>query len=512
MKNSRVCLVGGLCVLVFSSVAVSAQGVDVEPNHPCDSAQLFGAVAYPFQVTGTLAESTPGDVDFFRFFGVPGAEMQVSLFSSGDNPLYDPMLGVFDSTCNLLLVDDDGGGFPNAFAYFTVPDDGRFVLAANSCCDYTFTESYFSGSYTLRVGPREFAGPVTGRLVDADTGMGLSGDFPTYASAVLLRCRYYGCYDWVQYVSADADGRISFAENFYGERLSPGDYQVAAWANLYENHFTEVFTLEVDASLDLGDLQMQPRRFIGSIQGRVLDALDGTPLPSEPPAWTGLYLYACPNGNDCYYYRTQAWVDREGRFFIDGRASQIEIGYYQVQVYTEQYQPRFSDPVFVGEDEALDLGDLLMQPVRLQMHPVDGCSAQEIGSRNCVLTVQLRNGTSKRLMGEVWASGQVYYTGTPGFYSVFQLGRVGTTNPMPQKVNLKAGQRANFDFQLRFPANLSENSLVCVQAFAGLNPNPTFNPENVRDFYCFWMFEGSLQPLSEKDARRMLKEQRSRPR
>lgn len=511
MTTPLIRLAGGVSIFTLFTVLPAAQGLDSEPNNPCEFAQEFGGVALPFTVTGELTESTPNDVDFFRFSAAPGESLQAALTSTGATGL-DPYLGLFDSSCGLLAIDDDGGGYPNSFMTFTVPDDGRYILAVSSCCDYDFTGGYSAGSYTLSVGPRQFSGPVEGRMVDADTGIGLAGDFPTYANAILLLCRYGGCWDWVQNVAADADGNFVFSENFYGERLSPGTYQIQAYAQGYQQFASETFTLEADQSLNLGVVQLTPRRFIGSLQGRLLDANDRTPLSGEAPNWSTVYLYFCDNGVDCFYFSAYGSVDGEGRFFISGPASWVEPGYYQVRAYADQYQPEFIGPLFIGRDEVVDLGDIPVEPVRLQMFAVDGCSAQEIGSGNCILTAQLRNATRSRLAGEVWAAVNVYNTNTPGYYSSFQLGKVGAANPMPQKVSLRAGERANFNFQLKLPKTLADYSLVCVQAFVGLNPDATFNPENVRDFSCFYKFEGSLQPLSEKDARRMLKEQRNQAR
>jgi hypothetical protein len=66
-----------LAVLVLGSVfgnipRVFAQGLEEEPNHPCPTAQNFGAVALSFTVNGSL-DSTPEspDVDFFKFTARP---------------------------------------------------------------------------------------------------------------------------------------------------------------------------------------------------------------------------------------------------------------------------------------------------------------------------------------------------------------------------------------------------------------------------------------------------------
>jgi hypothetical protein len=104
----------GLCI--FSSLLGFVPlgfGQEIEPNNTCPTAQDVGAVAFPLTRDGSL-DSTPEtlDVDFFRFTGTPGSAVKVDLEGqdTGQGTLGDPFLGLFDSNCNLLALDDDGSG------------------------------------------------------------------------------------------------------------------------------------------------------------------------------------------------------------------------------------------------------------------------------------------------------------------------------------------------------------------------------------------------------------------
>lgn len=164
----RVILV--LIIFLCSFSLAFAQGTETEPNDKCSNAQDFGAVALPFTVDGSLdtPPSTP-DVDFFEFTGTPGAIVTVDLEGSdtGKGTLSDPLLGLFDSGCNQIDSDDDGGIGRNSRLRFTIPGDGVFILAATSFNDSDFSgDGSSNGSYQLTITPAAtitiFTGTATG--------------------------------------------------------------------------------------------------------------------------------------------------------------------------------------------------------------------------------------------------------------------------------------------------------------------------------------------------------------
>ncbi len=132
----------------------SAQGKKEEPNDTCPTAHDLGAVTLPFTLNSSL-DGTPfpnGDVDFFRFEGTPNTVVRVDLEgqSTGKGTLGDPFLGFFDSGCNLITANDNGGDGLNARLAITIPADGVFVLAVTQCCDGGFNQGG-NGSYQLTI-------------------------------------------------------------------------------------------------------------------------------------------------------------------------------------------------------------------------------------------------------------------------------------------------------------------------------------------------------------------------
>jgi hypothetical protein len=122
---------------------------EIEPNSTCQSAQDLQSTAIPTTVAGYKAV---GDVDFFKFSATPGAQLTASL--GGDvshaTPLQSTAVGVFSSACAQLTSNSTIGG--STSADFTVPADGKFIVAATACCDLSFTGSgTLEGAYLLNV-------------------------------------------------------------------------------------------------------------------------------------------------------------------------------------------------------------------------------------------------------------------------------------------------------------------------------------------------------------------------
>ncbi|MGH8575860.1 MAG: carboxypeptidase-like regulatory domain-containing protein [Gammaproteobacteria bacterium] len=266
MKRTRVLqlhgspILGWLLSVIFLSLSPLAYGQDTEPNNPCTSAQDLGAVALPFVQEGELVDldPDPDDVDFFRLEGTPGAIIRVDLegAATGAGTLEDPFLGFFDSACNPLLLDDDGGVGFNSRLIITVPVDGVFVLGVTRCCDGDFSSGGI-GTYRLTLARFQSIGSIRGRVVDAVTGAPLPGGTDPFASVSLLRCEEFGC-DFVNDVPADGSGRYQFSVDFSGQRLEVGTYQVLASADQYQSGQTEPFAVGEGEDRDVGDLRLQP--------------------------------------------------------------------------------------------------------------------------------------------------------------------------------------------------------------------------------------------------------------
>ncbi len=494
-----------LSALAGFSGPIRAQGVEVEPNDSCPGAQVLGTIALPFTLTGSLTPTQSPDIDFFAIDAVPGQLLQIELLTAeSSSGLSDPFLGVFNSGCINVAVDDDGGESLNSRLRFFVPPDGHLRVAATACCDYGFTGTFSAGDYLLRITEVEPAGPLTGRLVDARSGLPLTSDFPQYAYAVLYQCDFNSCFQYINTAYPDADGRIEFTQNYYGEPLFSDHYKLYASADGYETYESEIFEL-TPAGLDRGDVEVSPLRFIGSISGRLVDALDGRPLTNSAPDYATLQLRFCPSPGFCNPV-AEGVPDSQGRFTIDGRANFLLEGEYIAVGFSAQAEPAETDFFFVAEAENLDLGDIALTPNPIQLSLQQGCGNIPASGGTCRFTLRARNGTNKRMSGYVWAAVEGYGTSSAFSFTRFQLGKVGTANPMPQRFNLKSSQAQLFDFALDIPASVRPGASLCVIGFAGADPAPQLNVQADQGFLlCITKEQSEFRVLTGKHAREKMK-------
>lgn len=134
-----------------------------EPNNT-------GTTATPIPCNTTLhAEiEAVGDVDFYSILATPNQIVAVDV-DSADLGVLDPVLGVFDSTFNLLAVSDDNPapGEPvtlEPYLDVIAPPDGIIIIAVSSYDDLDFDgvgdigPFHSAGPYTLEIGG--FCGPA----------------------------------------------------------------------------------------------------------------------------------------------------------------------------------------------------------------------------------------------------------------------------------------------------------------------------------------------------------------
>ncbi len=103
-------------------------------------------------------------------------------------------------------------------------------------------------------------GSISGRVIDAETGEPLRGDVPPFASVELRHCFDSECFDFefVNSQSTDSEGRFLFNTDFLGRPLVVGTYQVAAFADQYQQSQTAPFNVAEGEDKDIGDIPLMP--------------------------------------------------------------------------------------------------------------------------------------------------------------------------------------------------------------------------------------------------------------
>jgi hypothetical protein len=487
---------------VFSA---SAMAQETEPNNPCNIAQDFGRPPLPTSVFGELT-STPEapDVDFFRFSFAAGQTLQVDLqgSSTGQGTLTDPYLGLFDSSCNLVAVDDDSGGSLNSRLVFEVPVDEVVTLGVTNCCDGAFAGGG-QGSYLLTVSTLAAIDTITGRLVNADTGAGLPGFESPFASAQLFRCDpVSGCFEFVGFQQADGDGRFSFTTDQLGNPIAAGTYQVIASANGYETFTSGQFDVAEGEFLDLGDLPLTPFQLIGSISGRAVDAVTGEPISGSGPPFASIFLERCDSGG-CFII-AGASPDVDGRFVFDGALSFIPPGTFRLRGFAEDYVEAVSAEFPVGAFEDVDTGDFPLTPFPIRFGAVQECQIP-FGGGACDYGIEITNRSPDRYRGEAWSIVEVFPPGAAR-NTRFQLGSNGAGMPIPQRINLRQGESMTLSFQLEVPPRVADGTTVCATVTVGRDPVPQFRNQGDRFVFCSVKQSNGFEALSGKDGRRLYRE------
>jgi hypothetical protein len=150
---------------------------------------------------------------------------------------------------------------------FTTGYDG-FPLAVGSYLVRAYAGGYQGTSDQFSVGEGEHysvpditivlppsIGSISGRVVDAQTSVGLSGwDYP-YAWLELQFCDSE-CYG-VAGTSPDGDGYFRFAQQYPGQ-LPPGSYRVVAYADEYLPAEQDVGMVGEGEDVEMGDVPMNP--------------------------------------------------------------------------------------------------------------------------------------------------------------------------------------------------------------------------------------------------------------
>ena len=498
----RILLTSGL---LFVSAAGLAQGADIEPNNSCEFAQPVGEPVLPFLISGALSPFP--DVDFYQFAGDPGSIVIATHQgqASGSGTLGDPLLGVFDSSCAMITLNDDSGSVDSRVV-FEVPADGTYILAATSFPDFDFIGGG-EGSYLLTVFTAAFADSVSGRLVSARDGTPVSGDPPTAAFVELYRCEAGSCDTFTAGQPADPEGNFRFDLDSFGQRLLAGTYSLHTIALGFQTLSSAEFVLAEGEALYLGDVPMQPLPLIGSISGRLVDSLDGTPVSGFGPPFSWAQIDRCDEF-DCFpVFGTQP--DDQGRFHIEGVAVNLEPGDYRIVAFAEAYFTTATDAFFISESQDFDFGDIGLRPLPIQFSAMSPCEIPP-GGGQCEFGIDVRNRGQAAFKGEAWATID-YFRNAPPFRSArFQVGRVGAKIPMPVQINLRPDETMTLRFQLDIPGDIPDFSSLCGTITIGRAPNPQFRNLGDRFIFCGETQSGQFSVLPEKEGRRLLRDQKLR--
>ncbi len=636
-----------------------------EPNDSCATAQRLGASSLPLTISGTLdgssaypypypyptatpyqpaaattATATPAparaaaagrratatttatptmtatptaapggeapNLDFFQIVATPGSFVKIAMggLSSGQGSLADPLLGAFDGNCGYLGAADSGGDGLDAALFAQVPASGELVIAATSCCDYSFSSGGpGAGSYTLTVSEQPTIGSISGRLIDAATqepivpeeGVYISlmlqqcagsdassctfvgtgspsypapdgtfqfvqgsyqpltpgnyrvvaqaGGYRDLATAIfpvganenynlgnlamrppqvvssisgsvvdastnaplgyvyvrLQRCNVYGYCDPINQTSSAEDGSFSFSGDIWGSPLYDDTYTVVLDHFGYDSLTTGQFTPTGGGDYTLGALKLQKIPLLGSISGRLVDAISGSPLTSDSVSYGYANLLQCDDAGNCYSSVAYSPLDADGTFRFSNADSYmfLRAGRYAVSYSAEQYIDGQSASFTVAEGEDVSLGDVPVQPYPLRL--LNGASCGSIPARGgtCSYSLRLVNNQDKAVSLRAWNTLWVY---APAYSSsTFQAQDA-------QKVRLRPGESKLVRFEFDVPRKVAPYTSICTQFYVADDARGYyFAPTSQRYGFCVTKDgAGAFKPVRGEQERELL--------
>lgn len=352
-------------------------------------------------------------------------------------------------------------------------------------------------------GPAVFAS-IVGRVVSADSLEPLAA-----ASVVLIGCdKLLTCFEFLDFTLTGEDG--SFRIQVYTSVLDLGveHFQLRVESGLHQSLLTELFPVSEGEVFEIGDLALDPVRFIGTVSGRLVDRLDGRPLSGELPLHASATLERCAEFCEIL---TGILVDSEGRFVVDGVQVGAEVGTFRISGFADQYEPSSSPLFTLGEVEDLDLGDLSLDPWPVQLTDIHPCGDIPAGGGTCRFELMVRNGEETRFSGAVWAIVESPILGSFAGSTRFQLGKVGADNPMPHRFNLASGQQELFEFDFEVPEEVMNGSFFCATVLVGRDPVPQIDTLGERFLFCIFKGVDGFEVVPELKGRKMLESLRRTP-
>lgn len=240
---------------------------------------------------------------------------------------------------------------------------------------------------------------------------------------------------------------------------------------------------------------------IGSIHGRVIDAVTNAPMIGDAPFYTSVELLRC-DGFSCSDVAINS-VGSDGRFAFDRAFDGTPLlpGTYQLIVNASQYKLVVGELFTVAENEEVDVGEIDMLPWPVQLTEVEGCMLPS-GSGMCEFSVKATNTMSTRFSGKVWSLVTAFGDEAVDFWSTtFQT-------DTPLTLRLDAGESKTLHFRFRIPRHIPDGVTICTQTFTGQNPNAFFQVVGTSYLPCLVKGPQGFAVLSAGDTQKEIQEMR----
>ncbi|MBS1212851.1 MAG: pilin protein MshA, partial [Proteobacteria bacterium] len=213
---------------------------------------------------------------------------------------------------------------------------------------------------------------------------------------------------------------------------------------------------------------------IGSISGRVVDAVIGRPISGSSPLFGSASLVFCDDLS-CQFQNSTS-LDDQGRFSFntDASGNRLPAGNYIISSFADQYQGGTTDLGTVNAGEDRDAGVIRLQPNPVQFSEVVPCQNLPASGGRCEYAVNIRNTQRNAFKGLAWSN--VFAFGTGSF--------LGGTYFTADKEAIylaaagRSGSLQNFTFRFNVPAKVADFATFCTEVWVGkAGKNPFFDTQ-----------------------------------
>ncbi len=244
---------------------------------------------------------------------------------------------------------------------------------------------------------------------------------------------------------------------------------------------------------------LEPPPAIGSISGRVVDAMTGEPLSGIEPPYAFAEFFGCGDAG-CFNNLAFLPVGADGtfRFETDNNGNPLVVGSYLVVARADGYQPVEAGPFAVGEAEEFDAGDIALTPPPVAFANVVPCAELPADGGVCRYTVDVRNNTSQAIRGLGWSNIFASGTGSPLGYSFFPAQR-------EQFLRVPALSTRTLRFSFNVPAGVADGAFFCAEGWFSDRETAFMGTLRNEFLFCVSKQFGAFTALDSKVAEGMLK-------
>jgi hypothetical protein len=172
-------------------------------------------------------------------------------------------------------------------------------------------------------------------------------------------------------------------------------------------------------------------------------------------------------------------ADSEGRFqfTVDSGGNLLRVGTYQVRASTDDHFTDLTDPFEVGEGADRELGDLLLQPLPIQVSEIQSCGDLPPEGGQCRYSVRIGNRQAVSFQGATWSVVESFDINSLVNFTRFQ------PRP-PQSLMLGPEKSRVVHWSVQVPNTLRNGVNICTEIFVGQGESPFFNTIRRRFLFC----------------------------